>query len=191
MILVCQTFLAARMQELLLPDGTTHPYIDAPVRNIFFDELPRDFLKDNDYAACCLPLRDTNKKSGRAIAKARNEEKTELTITRRRYDRVILFRCLLYALHPDDLWGAGAYTGLVEQLLHGIADHKWIADSDNSAIQVTAQDQARPWNSDEEMDRKLNRPRLAIVRVEFAGGVQKTATQPLIKSVEITPKIAS
>jgi hypothetical protein len=41
------------------------------------------------------------------------------------------------------------------------------------------------------MDRKLRRPKLAIMRVEFAGGIQKTATQPLITGVEITPSIAT
>jgi len=208
MILACRTFLTARLKELLLPDGVTHPYSDGilpppaegeepdpeavpPVRDIFFDELPIDFLKDHDYAACCLDLRDATKKSGRSIAKARNEELTELTVTRRRYDREILFRCLLYALRPDDLWGTASYTGLVEQFYNVIAEHKWIADSDNSAIRVDPQDVARPWDTDEEMDRKLRRPKLAIMRVEFAGGIQKTATQPLITGVEITPSIAT
>ncbi|HOS77604.1 MAG TPA: hypothetical protein PLL15_06135 [Syntrophales bacterium] len=191
MILTCRTFLTARLKELLLPDGTTHPFSYGPARNIYFEELPLDFLKDNDYAAVCLDLRDTHKKSGQVIAKSRNEALTELTVTRRRYDRVILYRCLLYALRPDDLWGAGEYIGLTEQLGKRIADFRWIADSDNSAIRVTVQDQARPWNADEEMDRKLRRPKLAIVRVEFAGGIQKTETQPLIPSVEITPNVVS
>lgn len=206
MIRTCETFLTARLKELLLSDGATHPYSNGilpsppegqepdpdavpPTKNIFFGELPLDFLKDNDYAACCLALRDTNKHSGRLIAKERNEAFTEQTLTRRRYDRVILFRCLLYAHQEDDLWGSGSYTGLAEQFSQGIANYKCIADSDNSAILIAPQDAVRPWNTGEELNRKLRRPRLAIIRVQFTGGIQTTTTQPLIQSVEITPKI--
>lgn len=203
MIQGCETFLTARLKELTLLQGDSHPYSDGtlapppegeepdpdavpPAKNIFFCELPLDFLKDHDYAACCLPLRDSNKKDGRLIAKERNEEMTEMTLTRRRYSREILYRCLLYAASQDDLWESG---GMVEQFYQSIAKHKYIADADNSAIRIVPQDAARPWDAEEELNRKLRRPRLAIVRVQFTGGVQTTTTQPLIQTIEITPKI--
>jgi hypothetical protein len=204
-IIACRAYMNARLKEIVLQTGTT-PYSDGtlppppegeepdpdavpPARNIFFEDLPLDFLKDNDYAACCLELRDTSFRYGKLIDRKRNAEKTAYTFTRRRFRRELIYRCLLYAKRADDLWGSTGTTGLVEQLLQGIANNKVIAASDNSAIRIEAPDTSRPWDTDVEMERKLRRPRLAIVRVQFTGGIQTAETLPLIPSVEIVPLV--
>lgn len=189
MMLACQTFLIARLQELTLRDGYTKPYRSAdPGANIFFDELPLDFLKDNDFAACCLPLQDRNKKSGRMIARTRNAGNTAYTLTRRRYQRDVMFRCLFYG-SADTLWGGDVFTGMVEQFTQAVANYRVIADADESAIRIEPQDTARPWDSETERDRKLRRPRMAIVRILFVGGLQTTTTIPIIPSVTINPHV--
>lgn len=197
MILACQTYLNARLTALVLPGTHTVPYIAVdpvipanPVRNIFYDELPLDFLKDHDYAVSCLPLQDRSKRNGKLIAKSRILLPSPIyTLTRRRFNREILFRCLLYAKTADELWGSASGSGLVEQFQQALADHKLIADSDNSAIKIAPQDTARPWDSGVELERKLRRPRLAIVRVLFTGGLQTTTALPIIPDVTITPHI--
>lgn len=202
----CRTFLTARLLELIVPGGAVHPYSDGllpplpegqapdpeavpPVKTIFFDELPVDFLKDNGYAVCCLPLQDRTRRHGKLIAKKLDEEKTEQTLTRRRFRREILFRCLLYG-SAESLWGTDQYTGLVDQFSQGVANYRVIAAGDNSAISIEPSDAVRPWDSETEQDRKLRRPRLAIVRVQFSGGVQTTETQQLIRDVTLTPDVA-
>lgn len=186
----CRTFLTARLEELLLGDGMTRPYRSAaPGANIFFDELPRDFLKDNDYAACCLPLQDRSRRSGKLIGQARTlGAAPKYTLTRRRYTREILFRCLLYG-PADELWGSGANGGLVDRFLQGVARHRMIADSGNCAMLVDPHDAARPRDAGTELDRKLRRPRLAIVRIQFTGGIQTAADMPIIPSVTIVPLV--
>jgi len=190
MNIACRTYLTARLEALTLPGGV-HPYVagdeDHP-GNIFFEEIPLDFLKDNDYAACCLQLRDASTRHGKLIAKARNAGKTAYTFTRRRYRREVTYRCLLYVAQAVELWGSGT-AGLVEQLQQSIAANKIIAGSDNSAIRIDPQDAARPWDSDVEQQRQLRRPRLAIVRVQFSGGIQVIEEMPIIPSVEIVPHI--
>jgi hypothetical protein len=207
MIQACRQFIAARLQGLTLPDGNSRPYTAAePSPTIFFQDLPRDFLKDNDYAVCCLPLIDRNKKSGRLLAKTRTlvpaviadplhdppieaaPASGTLTLQRRRFDREIVFRCLLYA-PADHLWGAPGYTGLVEQFQQACAEFHHIADSDNSVIWIEPQDIAQPWDSNVELERKLERSPLGIVRVQFRGGVQTSRAIPLIPSVEFNPQI--
>jgi len=190
----CIKYLTDRMEALLARDGETLPYRvavsdDELPANLFFDELPLDFLKDNDWAACCLPLQDRTKKMGRLFARGLNEDKTEFTLTRRRFSREILFRCLIYAPTAVELWGDGEHVGLVDQLVQAVAEHKYIAAGDDSAIKVEPQDLARPFDSAVEQDRKLRRARLAIVRVLFTGGVQVTATLPVITSVEFVPSV--
>lgn len=195
MMQACRTFLTERLQELLLQDGTTAPFRpadpDTPgdVGTIFFTELPRDFLKDNDYAVCCLPLQDRTRRHGKLIAKELDPDKTEQTLTRRRFRREILFRCLLYG-SAEALWGADSYSGLVDQLIQGVAEYRVIAASDDSAIRIEPSDAVRPWDSDTELDRKLRRPRLAIVRIQFSGGVQTSETQQVIREVTLTPEVA-
>ncbi|MDD2853534.1 MAG: hypothetical protein PHY09_16740, partial [Desulfuromonadaceae bacterium] len=184
---------------LLLADSSTHPYRgDEPDRNIFFEDLPTEFLKDNDYAVCCLPLIDRSRKFGKLISSVRAaavEAEGEPTVPakytriRRRFNREITFRCLLYGLSGDELWGSGESIGLAEQFQQAVSDHKLFADADNSAILAEPQEIARPWDSDVEMERKLSRPILAIIRVEFKGGIQKTDTTPIIPGVTITPTV--
>lgn len=184
----CETFLKDRLEALVLADGYTRPYrfVD-PGKSIYFGELPRDFLKDNDYAVACLPLRDATRKNGRLIAKAVNQQAKTQTLTRRRYNREILYRIFLYAKQADELWGGNGYIGLVDLLTQGIANYHHISATDNSAILIDPQDVARPWDSDTERDRKLERPTMAIVRVEFKGGVQTVKTEALIPAAEVTP----
>lgn len=186
----CRTFLTARLEELLLADGLTRPFRSAdPGGNIFFDELPRDFLKDNDFAVCCLPLQDRTTRLGKLIGRVRTlGAAPKYTLTRRRYTREILFRCLLHG-PADDLWGRGAAAGLVDRFLVALAGHRVIAASDDSVIRVDPQEATRPWDSGIELDRKLRRPRLAIARVRFSGGIQTTADMPIIPSVEIVPLV--
>ena len=193
MIQLCRQFLTDRLKDLLLPNGTkpfkvaaVGPPVVAPT--IFFEESPRDFLKDNDYAVCCLPLIDRNRHNGRLIGKSRDIVAKTETLLRRRFDREILFRCLLFA-PGDDLYGTANYTGLVEQLNQAVAEYHHILDADNSVIKIEPQDSARPWDSEQEQGRKLDRPPLGIVRVQFNGGIQTSRTRALIPSVTITPQI--
>lgn len=188
MMVACCTFLTARLEELILPDGITRPFRSLePGENIFFDELPRDFLKDADYAVCCLPLQDRTKKSGRLISKVRALEPTpRYTITRRRYDREILFRCLMYA-PAAELVGSAGGPGLADRFLASIAGYKVIADSAGNVITIETDESSRPWNAAAELDRKLLRPKLAIIRVRFTGGIDTVTEMPIIPSAQIVP----
>lgn len=186
MMAACRTYLAACLATLRVPGGHGAPYV---AENVFFDELPRDWLKDHDYAVCCLPLQDRSKPGGRLIGKTRSLAPTPLyTLQRRRFRREIIFRCLMYA-PAGDLWGLAGETGLADQFQQAVANRKIIAASDNSAIKIEPQDAARPWSTDMELDRKLRRPRLAIVRVLFTGGIQTTTTLPIVTAIELTPVI--
>jgi hypothetical protein len=157
---------------------------------VFFDDLPLDYLKDHDYAVCCLPLQDRSKKNGKLIGKTRTlGDQPKYTFTRRRFNRELMYRCLLYAPSATELWGDGTFIGLVEQLNQAMCEHKLIADTDNSAIRIEPQDLARPWDSGVELERKLRRPRLAILRVLFIGGQQTTETQQIATDVTITPLV--
>lgn len=195
MMQACQTYLTQHLATLLLADGQTRPYYpgteQAPATNIFFDELPLDFLKDNDYAVSCLLLQDRSKPNGKLINKSRDLEAKTQTLQRRRFDREVVYRCLLYAKTAEDVWGAPGYVGMLEQLNQAIAENKWISGSDNAAIRVEPQDAARPWDTGVELDRKLRRPKLTIVRVLFSGGIQTTVTQDLIPSAQIVQIVGS
>lgn len=176
-----KTFLTARLMALELSRNQAPPYRR---ETIFFGDLPRDYLKDNDYAAQCLVLQDRLKRDGRLIGKAANAGKTALTLTRRRYRREILVRCLFYAATYEDLWGTPTRLGLVDQFEREMAKYKALADAGNNLVQVELQEAARPWNSDAEADRIKRRPHLAIVRIGFVGGLQATSDVPLIQSVD-------
>lgn len=193
MIETCRNFLADRLRGLLLPAGTFAydggEFLPADEVNIFFGELPRDFLKDHAYAAQCLPLQDRKKPDGRLIGRARDAGATRYTFTRRRFRREVLFRCFLYAERFEELWGAPGYTGLVDQFEQAIAETKVIADSGNNAIRIEPQDAVRPWGAEAEADRLKRRPHLAIVRVQFTGGIHTTAEIPIIQDVQITPQV--
>lgn len=183
----CRQFLTDRLQDLLLPDGYTRPFTLEPSSlTIFFQELPRDFLKDNDYAVCCLPLIDRNRKNGKLIGKSRDTVAKTETLIRRRFNREIMFRCMLFA-PGDDLYGTAGFTGLMEQFNQAVAEYHHIASADNSVIMVEPQDCAISWDSEQEQGRKLDRPPLGIVRVQFSGGIQTSRTRSLITSVTIVP----
>jgi len=185
MIEACKTFLSERLKEILLEDESP-AYTDGI---IFFGNMPRDFLKDNDYAANCLILHDRKKKDGAVISRARNVECTEYTFVRRRYLRTVLFRCFLHAENFDDLWGTAGFVGLVDQLEQKVAEaDRVIADSGNNAVKVDLHDAVRPWSLDDEaLQRAKRRPYKAIVRVEFEGGIYTSWTEPIVPGVEITP----
>ena len=192
MMHACRAYLTHRLLGLILSDGYTLPYADercAEPRNIFFDELPRDFLKENDYAACCLPLRDASRRFGKLVGKSRSADKTAYALIRRRYTREVTFRCRLYAATAEELWGTATRPGLVDQFQQGIAEHRQFADRGGSVIKVDPQDTARPWDTATELERKLNRPALALVRVQFSGGIQTVTELPLIPDVTITPLV--
>lgn len=190
MMRTCQKFLADRLEELTLRDGQTRPYrATDPGKNIFFEDLPHDFLKDNDYAACCLPLKDNNRKYGKRIAVTRYlGGSPRYGITTRRFLREITYRCLLYGPGVE-VWGDEGHTGIGEQLGTAVSQYKVIADEDNSAIKIEPQELARPWDTDVEMERKLRRPRVAIVRVLFTGGIQTDASVDIVNGVDIVHKI--
>jgi hypothetical protein len=195
MIEAVKTFLSEILQGLVLADGATHPFrpadpdVPGDLGTLFFSELPRDYLKDNAYAAQCLPLQDRKKPEGRRIARTRNGSATAYTFIRRRYRREVLFRCFLYAEGLEELWGPSGYTGLVDQFEQAIAATRVFADSGNNAVRIELHDAARPWNSEAENDRKRRRPHLAIVRVQFTGGIHTTEVVPIIQDAEITPLI--
>lgn len=190
MIATCQEFLATRLRELRLsndlPAFRYGVWIDPEDVNVFFGELPRDYMKDHDLAAQCLPLQDRSQKDGRLIGRRRNSSCTQYVFSRRRYRREVLYRVLLYAPRHEDLWGTPGYVGLVDQLKQAIAAApRVLADADNNAIRVVLQDAVRPWDASVETARESRRPRLGIVRVEFSGGIHTTTTVPIIPSVEI------
>ena len=186
MIEAIKIFLTACLTELALARLEADPYQTGEPGSIFFGDLPRDFLKDNDFAAQCLVLQDRKKRDGSLIRSARDAEHTVLTLTRRRYRREVLHRCLLYAETYDDLWGS---EGLVEKFESAVAAGKWLSDSGGSAIRIELQESTRPWGSDIENDRSKRRPHLAIVRISFSGGIQIDSDLPIIQGVEITPTI--
>jgi hypothetical protein len=183
MIETIQNFLRDRLIELKRGYGQPVPYLDT---NIFFTELPRDFLKDNDYAACCLKLQDRKKKDGRIISRERNADCTLYTFTRRRYRRELLYRCFLHASTYDDLWGA---DGLVDQFEKAIAKFRVLADSNNRAIKIELHDSVQPSGAQAEQDRKKKRPYTAIIRVGFSGGIYTSWTAQIIPSIEFTSEI--
>lgn len=194
MIVACRQFLTARLGELILPTSTTpyrpaDPDVPGDPGTVFFGELPRDFLKDHDCAAQCLALQDRSQRYGKLISQGRDLATKVLKFTRRRYKREILFRCFLYAPRYEDLWGENGYTGMVEQLQNGIAGYRVIADEAGNCIRIDPQENSRPWDSGVELERKLRRPHLAIVRVVFSGGIDTAETIPLIPDVTINPHI--
>jgi len=182
MINAIQTFLTDLCKALTLETGAA-PYTDALIH---FAELPRDFLKDNDYAVCCLCLQDRKKKDGRIISRIRNVACTDYTFTRRRYRRELLYRCFLHAQNHDELWRAG---GLVDQFEQAITACRLLADANNRAIQIELHDSARPTGAGAEKDRQKKRPYTAIIRVGFSGGIYTSWTTPIIPSIDFTHEI--
>jgi hypothetical protein len=176
-------FLVERFKEIRREDGS-FPYADG---NIFTGQMPRDFLKDNDYVANCLVLQDRKKKDGSLISNVRNEACTHYVQTRRRFRRTLLVRCFLYAPTFDELWSNGSFKGFVEQIEQRIAEHRVIADSMNNCIDIDLHDVVRPWNEDESEKRRRRQPHKGIVRIEFLGGIYTTKDIPIVQDVDIKP----
>jgi hypothetical protein len=186
MIEVCQRYLFERFWDLVLPAGALPPYGE---ESTFFGPLPRDFLKENDFAVQALLLQDRKKRDGRLIGRQRDADCRSYTLTRRRYRRELLYRVMLYTARFEDLWGEPGFIGLVDQLEQAVAGTRVLADSGNNAITVELQDAVRPWNSETESDRLRRRPHLAIVRIGFAGGIHTTEEIPIIPNVILTPQV--
>ncbi len=194
MIATLKSFLTGCLTELSL-GGFSRPYRAArangpdDIGNVFFGELPRDFLKDNDFAAQLLLLQDRKRRDGRTIARVRNAQATRYTFTRRRYRREILVRCILYAARFEDLWGETDRLGLVDQLEATIAGTRMLADSGNNAVTVELQDEARPWTVETAADRQKRRAHVAIVRISFVGGVHTQDEIPIVQSIDFNPQV--
>ena len=192
MIEACKQFLNDQIRELYGYEKV-FPFEDG---NIFFGPKPRDFLKDHQFAACCLVLHDKKKKDGSLVSSVRDEACEYYTRTRRRFERKIMFRVLLYADSFGDQWGQTdipglwdfeAFKGLVDQLEQRIAEHKVIVDEFNNAVKIDLQDSLRPWDAEEARQSLKKRPLKAIVRVEFAGGIYVQKKVPIIGDVNIQP----
>jgi len=184
MIEACKEFITDRLLEIKKED-IEPAYSESA---IFFGDMERDFLKDNDYAANCLILQDRKTRDGRITARVKDEENGQYDYTRRRYIRIALFRCFLYAKYFRELWGKTGFAGFVDQFEQAVAGHRYITDSDNNCIYVDLHDAVRPWTDEEEERRLLKGPHTAISRVEFHGGVYTKWSEPVIPSVEIVPE---
>lgn len=190
MIEACKQFLKDRILEIE-GDRQLSPFEDGV---IFFEPMPRDFLKTHQFAACCLVLHDKKKKDGSLVSNVRDEACEYYIRTRKRFSRKIMFRITLYAEGFGDQWGKedipglwdfDAYTGFIDQLEQKIAEHKVIADGCGNAVKIDLQDSIRPWNNEEAKQMLKRRPHKAIVRVEFTGGIYVQKKIPIIKDVDI------
>ncbi|MCG8643339.1 MAG: hypothetical protein MI862_26670 [Desulfobacterales bacterium] len=193
MIQACNQFLIDQISRLAA-DKEAVPYTD---ENIFIGPMPRDFLKTHPFAACCLTLQDTKKKSGKLVSNIRSDDFTYYTRTFQRFERQITYRVLLYAAGFGDQWGQpehgnfwdmDVWTGLVDQLEQRIAGTRFIPDENNMAIRVEALDAIRPWNTDEARQRVKRKHHKAIVRVVFTGGIYTTQQVPIVGDVNIQPE---
>ncbi len=119
MIEACRQFLSGRLQDLETKGGAWVFNDD----NIFFEPLPRDFLKSNQYAACCLILQDEKKKDGRMMANIRNEACTEYTRIRMAFARRVVYRVSLYAADFKTQWGEEEFKGFIDQFEELVAQH--------------------------------------------------------------------
>ncbi|OGV50945.1 MAG: hypothetical protein A2X49_15365 [Lentisphaerae bacterium GWF2_52_8] len=155
--------------------------------NIFFGPMPRDFLKDNAYAACCLLHQDTKKYNGSLTANVRNEECTFYTRTRKVFNRVIVCRVVLFAAEFKDQWGENDFKGFIDQLENEIAKVRVIPDSLNMAVRIELQDSIRPWDTEEAQGMLKRLPHKAITRVVFTGGVYKTIQIQIVQDVDLQP----
>ena len=185
MIEACKHFLKEHLQELESVEGS-FAFTD---ENIFFGPRPRGFLKDHQFAACCLVLYDKKKKDGSLVANIRDEECKYYNRIRKRFERKIMFRIILYAGSFDNQWGFDAFKGLIDQLEQKIAEHKVIADELNNAVKIDLQDSIRPWDLEESRQMLKRRPHKAIARVEFIGGIYVQKKVPIIWDVDIQPSL--
>ena len=101
MIEACKQFLIDRVKEIEDSDQG-YPFGSD---NVFFSPLPRDFLKENSFAACFLVAMDKKKKNGRLMSNVRDLENNVFIKTYRRFERKIMVRCILYASSFEEHWG--------------------------------------------------------------------------------------
>ena len=190
----CKQFVIDQLTEIM-GESVSFPFSS---ENVFFNPLPRDYLKSNPFAVCCLIHTDKKKKAPRMMSNVRNKDFTYYTRTYRRYERRILFRVILYAPDFDELhgkpdtpneWDFDAYKGIVDQFEQRVAGIRVIPDEMDNAIKVELEDSFRPW-AQEEVKQTLKRgPNKAIVRIEFIGGIYIQKSVPILKDVNIQPEI--
>ena len=189
MIEACKQFLFDRLAEVVKTDG--NPAFTGASQgnpgNVFFGPMPRDFLKNNQYAACCLVLQDEKKKNGRLMSNTLNADKTEFIRYYRTFVRQVLYRVILYAADFKDQWGESEFKGFIDQLEANTANHKIIADELSMAVGVELFDSIRPWDQEEARQAIRRRSHKAIARINFTGGIYMIVTIPAIRDVEIEP----
>ena len=165
---VCQTYLAAQIKDLA-------PYDDT---NVFFEQLKRDFLKSQPYAALYDIARDEKKPVSRKVFRSVNADRTVCTYTIQRYQKRLTFRCFFWAPDKEEL------EDILKSFEQNISERKKIPDSQGIEIKVILDDVVR---KPEERDRRLRRPELAIVRIVFEGGIFVERSNPIIQDVTIYP----
>jgi len=183
MIAACRQFLSDRLLEVLKANGDSA----FTEENIFFGPMPRDFLKNNPFAACCLMHQDEKEKAGRLMAVIRNEACTEYTRIIRVFKRQVLYRVILFASDFKDSWGDAEFKGFIDQLEEKTAQHRIIPDDLNMAVFIDLYDSIRPWNQEEVKQRLKREPHKAIARILFTGGVYRQQTVPIIQDVDLQP----
>ena len=169
MIQACKIFLDEQIKQIGYFDNT----------NVFYDRMPRDFLKDNRLAVIYDLVSDNFDKVSRKVHVERNQGKTSYVYTLQRFERKIRFRCLFYS---DNYAQLGE---ILEEFVLKIAETKKIYDSQNIEIRVELDDVLR---SQADRDRKLLRPEKGIVRIIFVGGVFMSKQKPIIQDLNINIK---
>jgi hypothetical protein len=178
MIEPIKQFITDRFCELTLTDGS----VVYNAENVFFYNMERDFLKDNDYAVLCFFPQDRKKTDGSLKGKERDLEAKTITYTRKIYKRTILARILIYSIDTE-------LAKLCEDFEQNVAGIRNMADSNNNNIKITLQDMTRPWDDDRKYDRLRKRSHCAIAKVQFEGGIYTTKTVSLIPGLaDITIK---
>ena len=183
MMAACRQFLTDRLLEVVKADG--NPAF--PEASIFFGPMPRDFLRSNQFAACCLMHQDEKEKDGRLMANIRNEACTEYTRIIRAFKRQLLFRVILFSADFKDQWGEAEFKGFIDQLEEKAGRFRVIPDDLNMAVRIDLYDSIRPWNHEEAEQRLKRSPHKAIARIMFTGGVYKQQTVPIIQDVDLQP----
>lgn len=180
----CRQFLSARLMEIRDRSGG-QPFSET---NIFFEPMPRDFLKDNAFAAWCFPLQDQKRFNGGLVSNVRDADCKYYTRIRKTYDRKTLYRIGLYAAEFTDQWGEDDFKGFVDQFEQAVAGCRVIPDALNMAVTVRLMDAVRPWDDEEARQRLKRRPHKALVRVEFEGGIYTQHQVPIIQDVDLQPE---
>ena len=193
MIEACKAHILSTLTGIM-GDETPFPFDDG---NVFFTPLPRDFLKSNPFAVCCLIHTDKKRAAAKMMANTRSDDFKYYTRIYRRFERQILFRVLLFAGtfteqwgKPDveNLWDFDAYKGIVNIFEQRISEVRIISDELDCAVRIQVQDSFRPWDDEEARQTLTRRQHKAVVRVEFTGGIYVTKKIPIIQDVDIQPQ---